>query len=142
MGWGDGVPHGYDAGLDDAIIFRTATGMKSPSGRGSYRVQTLGRFDVAGVHYHRWNLVLDVSPDRAPLPGNLGTFTSVQVAVFWPLLALLAMFLICLWLLVKERRRWLASRSQLCRNCGYDLRATPDRCPECGLEPAPLHTSS
>ena len=140
-GWGDGARgRAYDVyGAEGSIVFRTASGMKAPTGAGglTYGVQTLGRFDGVGIHYFRWNTVLK-TPDRKPLPGNLGTFVEVRIALGWPVLLSLLLLSLCLVLFVKQRRR--ARIGQHCRNCGYELRATPDRCPECGLVP-PAHAA-
>jgi hypothetical protein len=49
---------------------------------------------------------------------------------------LIGMLLATRVLLIPLRRRNDRLRRGLCRRCGYDLRATPNRCPECGVEPA------
>jgi hypothetical protein len=36
---------------------------------------------------------------------------------------------------LKRRQRNLRQRAHQCVDCGYDLRATPQRCPECGSVP-------
>lgn len=51
--------------------------------------------------------------------------------------------LITWWLLFRLARRRLERRrvaAGLCGRCGYDIRATPQRCPECGqtVTPAPI----
>jgi hypothetical protein len=51
---------------------------------------------------------------------------------FW-LMATMAAVPPAAWLIGHHRHRRRQARQGVCRRCGYDLRATPGRCPECGL---------
>jgi hypothetical protein len=58
----------------------------------------------------------------------------VAVVPFWLLVLLLTCLPVCF-----ARRHWIIKRrlkAGSCPECGYDLRATPERCPECGAVPA------
>ena len=85
-----------------------------------------GAANVYGFSYGRTRF----RPERgAPATGAVGV-----VAPLWSLLAPTA-FLPALWLgrRYHRSRRAVAGR---CPHCGYDLRMTPERCPECGTVPA------
>jgi hypothetical protein len=66
-------------------------------------------------------------------PTKPTTYAGVKMP-YWFLVAVSASFRVRSWL--RRERERDRSRVGLCPACGYDLRATPDRCPECGHTPA------
>jgi len=64
---------------------------------------------------------------------ELGPVANWDVAVpGWVCITLSAILPVRWVWLFKRRRREQKIAAGICLNCGYDLRATPDRCPECG----------
>jgi hypothetical protein len=72
--------------------------------------------------------------EHRPISGKAYHHVIVLAFPYWAPAALLAV-LPSFWVidLVRRRRRGAAG---LCVACGYDLRATAGRCPECGASPA------
>jgi hypothetical protein len=105
----------------------------SPShiSRPAKAVLTEERFDPAT---RRGDYGVYWSP-RTPIPFTAGsTYRLIQVPL-GPIAALFALSATpaVAWNLRRARRRAGRRRRGLCPSCGYDLRGTPERCPECGV---------
>ena len=51
---------------------------------------------------------------------------------YWFLLAVGSILPMCSWFCTVILRKTRKPKIGMCATCGYDLRATPERCPECG----------
>ena len=79
--------------------------------------------------------VLGLRVARDPRP----QYSSVRRELILPywILALVTGFLPATFAVRAVKRRSRTRQSGVCPECGYDLRATPNRCPECGTLPVP-----
>jgi hypothetical protein len=68
----------------------------------------------------------------AYMRGTYGYFGGFQIIAipFWFIVLATAIGPVLWWREVRRRRKRLSSGK--CAGCGYDLRGTPERCPECG----------
>jgi len=75
----------------------------------------------------------DNAADGAPSRPTQESRSQLGHLSIWPIAAATAIPpLAAFRRVVRSRRRSDARKANRCPTCGYDLRATPDRCPECG----------
>jgi hypothetical protein len=118
--------------------------MNAPAAGFQFNGPLLMPFDFINSIDRRW-----IGPTRADYTCSTSPFATIRISARgfeipnW-LLALLFALLPAGWFHRRRRQRQLAKRlaAGLCPSCGYDLRATPERCPECGTSVVTIARSS
>jgi hypothetical protein len=137
--WGDPVTRTrYEAGLRrGALVVNTSSGVRPATAPAVRELVAVYQriWQGPGIDYRR-HITVGKAPDWSYLPGHYGAFSYSYLSGGWLLLAAAPL---PLWRATRFMwSRWAARRRRdagLCMACGYDLRATPDRCPERGTIP-------
>jgi hypothetical protein len=123
------------------VIFRTDDRLRSPlnanEGIPPFHYGRKGPSDSIGIvpelylEYWSFGGIRYANSGQMLKPGFVCDMTEVR---FWPIAAFTGI-VTGVWIAGRVRRRRASRRllAGLCARCGYDLRATPERCPECGL---------
>jgi hypothetical protein len=96
--------------------------------RDIFQGEPLSPWNYLGFGYRNWTSVLEPTNDLPPLPPWV---TRALILPIWLAMGLWIAAAALPRLAAAQRRRRRLRRG-LCPMCGYDLRATPNRCPECG----------
>jgi hypothetical protein len=126
----------FSPGWNHGVVLLTYISAKLKDDVAPQRYETITSFshttDPPQVNTEQWRL-----EDRSMITGSAfkqvtGWF--VKVPFWFP--AILTLILPLLWLSKhrKEAIRRDRRNRGLCITCGYDIRATPEMCPECGMK--------
>lgn len=128
------------------VLVSRSTGYSVMAFNLNYGQLVLARFGVfrsAAPVIYNWGLEAPVDALKPPYLGmgfswsggeisgtRTATYRTIAIPLWLP-------FVIFSWPIIPwmRHRRRAALPGNACKQCGYDLRATPQRCPECGIIP-------